>query len=90
MNNTELIEKIAADAQLSKADAKNALDATVKAIKEALVAGDKIALLGFGTFSVGERPAREGINPATKEKIQIAAKKVAKFKAGAELADALN
>lgn len=90
MNKTELIEKIAADAQLSKADAKNALDATVKAIKEALVAGDKIALLGFGTFSVGERPAREGINPATKEKIQIAAKKVAKFKAGAELADALN
>ena len=90
MNKTELIEKIAADAQLSKADAKNALDATVKAIKEALVAGDNIALLGFGTFSVGERPAREGINPATKEKIQIAAKKVAKFKAGAELADALN
>ena len=90
MNKTELIEKIAADAQVSKADAKNALDATVKAIKEALVAGDKIALLGFGTFSVGERPAREGIKPATKEKIQIAAKKVAKFKAGAELADALN
>ena len=49
-----------------------------------------IALVGFGTFSVGERPAREGINPLTKEKIQIAAKKVAKFKAGAELADALN
>ena len=75
---------------MSKADAKKALDATVKAIKDALVAGDKIALVGFGTFSVGERPAREGINPATKEKIQIAAKKVAKFKAGAELADALN
>ena len=57
---------------------------------EALIAGDKIQLVGFGTFSVNERPAREGINPATKEKIQIAAKKVAKFKAGAELADALN
>jgi DNA-binding protein HU-beta len=90
MNKTELIEKIAAGSELSKADAKKALDATVAAIKDALVAGDKISLVGFGTFSVNERPAREGINPATKEKIQIAAKKVAKFKAGAELNDALN
>lgn len=90
MNKTELIEKIAAASGLSKADSKSAFDATVQAIKEALIAGDKIALVGFGTFSVSERPAREGINPATKEKIQIAAKKVAKFKAGAELADALN
>lgn len=90
MNKTELIEKIAAGAGLSKADAKKALDATVAAVKDALVAGDKIALVGFGTFSVAERPAREGINPATKEKITIAAKKVAKFKAGAELTDALN
>lgn len=90
MNKTELIEKIAAGSGLSKADSKKALDATVAAIKDALTAGDKISLVGFGTFSVNERPAREGINPATKEKIQIAAKKVAKFKAGAELADALN
>ena len=90
MNKTELIEKIAAGSGLSKADAKKALDATVAAVKDALVAGDKIALVGFGTFSVAERPAREGINPAPKEKITIAAKKVAKFKAGAELADALN
>lgn len=90
MNKTELIDKIAAGAGISKADAKKALDATTNALKEALVAGDKIQLVGFGTFSVGERPAREGINPATKEKIQIAAKKVAKFKAGAELADAIN
>ena len=90
MNKTELIEKIAAGSGLSKADAKKALDATVAAVKDALVAGDKIALVGFGTFSVAERPAREGIHPATKEKITIAAKKVAKFKAGAELADALN
>lgn len=90
MNKTELIEKIAAGSELSKADAKKALDATVAAIKDALVAGDKISLVGFGTFSVNERPAREGINPATKEKIQIAAKKVAKFKAGAELNDAIN
>lgn len=90
MNKTELIEKIAAGSGLPKTDAKKALDATVAAIKEALIAGDKVALLGFGTFSVNERPAREGINPATKEKIQIAAKKIAKFKAGAELDDALN
>ena len=90
MNKTELIDKIAEGAGISKADSKKALDATVNALKEALIAGDKIQLVGFGTFSVNERPAREGINPATKEKIQIAAKKVAKFKAGAELADALN
>ena len=90
MNKTELIDKIAAGAGISKADSKKTLDATVNALKEALIAGDKIQLVGFGTFSVNERPAREGINPATKEKIQIAAKKVAKFKAGAELADALN
>ncbi len=90
MNKTELVEKIAAGAGLSKVDAKKALDAAVQAVKDALVAGDKVALVGFGTFAVAERPAREGINPATKAKIKIAAKKVAKFKAGAELADALN
>ena len=90
MNKTELIEKIAVGADLSKGDAKKALEATIEAIKNALVEGDKVQLIGFGTFSVNERPAREGINPATKEKIAIAAKKVAKFKAGTELADALN
>ena len=90
MNKTELIDKIAANAGLSKADYKKALDATVEAIKAALVAGDKIQLVGFGTFAVSERPARQGINPATKQKITIAAKQVAKFKAGAELADAVN
>jgi DNA-binding protein HU-beta len=90
MNKTELVEKIAAGAGLSKADAKKALDATVEAIKAALAAGDKVQFVGFGTFAVAERPAREGINPATKQKIKIAAKKVAKFKAGAELADAVN
>ena len=90
MNKTELIEKIAAGSGLSKADSKKALDATVAAVKDALVAGDKVSLVGFGTFSVNERPAREGINPANKQKIQIAAKKVAKFKAGAELNAALN
>ncbi len=89
MNKTELIEKIAAGAGLSKADSKKALNATVEAIKAALVAGDKISLVGFGTFSVSERPERQGINPATKQKITIAAKKVAKFKAGADLNNAL-
>lgn len=90
MNKTELIEKIAVGAELSKADAKKALEATIEAIKNALVEGDKIQLIGFGTFSVSERPAREGINPATKEKITIAAKKVAKFKAGADFEKLLN
>ena len=89
MNKTHLVEKIAAGANITKVDAKKALDAAVAAVKDALIAGDKVALVGFGTFSVNERPAREGINPATKEKITIAAKKVAKFKAGAELASAL-
>ena len=89
MNKTELIEKIAIGAGLTKADAKKALDSTVAAIKDALKGGDKVQLVGFGTFSVATRPAREGINPATKQKIKIAAKKVAKFKAGAELADAI-
>ena len=90
MNKTELVDRIAAGSDLSKAAAKKALDATTEAIKAALVAGDKVQLVGFGTFSVNERPARQGINPATKQKIQIAAKKVAKFKPGAELADAVN
>jgi DNA-binding protein HU-beta len=89
MNKTELIEKIAAGAGLTKADSKKALDATLDAIKGALKEGDKVALVGFGTFEVTKRPAREGINPATKQKIKIAAKKIAKFKAGAELADAV-
>ena len=89
MTKTDLVNAIAATG-LSKADSKKALDAVVGAISGALKEGDKVAILGFGTFSVSERPAREGINPATKEKIQIAAKKVAKFKAGAELADAIN
>jgi DNA-binding protein HU-beta len=89
MNKTELVEKIAAGAGISKVDAKKALEATVDAIKAALADGDKIALVGFGTFSTSERPEREGINPQTKEKISIAAKKVVKFKAGAELTDAL-
>ncbi|MBR2102739.1 MAG: HU family DNA-binding protein [Prevotella sp.] len=89
MNKTELIDKIAGKAQITKVDAKKALEAATEAMKEALIAGDKVALIGFGTFSVNERPAREGINPSTKEKIQIEAKKVVKFKASADLAGAL-
>lgn len=90
MTKTELVEKIAAGAGLSKADSKKALDAAVEAIKETLAEGGKIQLVGFGTFSVSERAAREGVNPSTGAKITIAAKKVAKFKAGAELDAALN
>lgn len=89
MNKTELINAIADNANLSKADAKKALEATLDAIAEALKKGDKIALVGFGTFSVSERPSRTGINPRTKEQITIAAKKIAKFKAGVELENAL-
>jgi DNA-binding protein HU-beta len=90
MNKAELINAIAAEAGLSKADAKKALDATVKAVSDALVAGDKVSLIGFGTFSVSTRSSRQGINPKTKQAITIEAKKVAKFKAGAELTAAVN
>lgn len=85
MNKTELINAIAENAGLSKADSKKALDATLNVIADALKKGDKIALIGFGTFAVSERPSRTGINPRTKEQITIAAKKAVKFKAGAEL-----
>lgn len=90
MNKTELIEKVAKNADLAKVDAKKAVEVALDAFKDALVKGDKIQLIGFGTFSINERPARTGINPATKAKIKIAAKKVAKFKAGSDLNDALN
>ena len=90
MNKTELVSSIAAKAGLSKADSKKALDATIEAIAEALKAGDKISLVGFGTFAVAERPARQGINPANKAPISIPAKKVAKFKAGSDLESAIN
>ena len=85
MNKTELVSAIAEKAGLTKVDAKNALDARLDAISEALAQGDKIALVGFGTFSVAEKGARTGINPATKAKIEIPARKAVKFKAGAEL-----
>lgn len=85
MNKTELINAIAEKSNLSKVDAKKALDATLEAIGGALAADEKVALVGFGTFSVSEKGARTGINPRTKEKIEIAARKAVKFKAGAEL-----
>jgi len=85
MNKTELIAKIAEGAGLSKVDAKKALEATLDAITGAVKAGDKVALIGFGTFSVSERAARKGINVLTKKTINIPAKKVVKFKAGADL-----
>jgi DNA-binding protein HU-beta len=86
MNKGDLIEAVAKQAKLSKAQAGEALEAVLGAVKGALKKGDRVALVGFGTFFVVKRNARTGINPATGEKIKIKAKKVAKFKAGAELA----
>lgn len=86
MNKAELINAIAEKAELTKAQAKSALDATLEAISEAVAKDDKVALIGFGTFAVVEKGERTGINPSTKQKITIPAKKVVKFKAGAELA----
>jgi len=85
MNKTELVNAIAEKANLSKVDAKNALDAALNAVAEALAANEKVALIGFGTFSVSEKGERTGLNPRTKEKIVIPARKAVKFKAGAEL-----
>ncbi|HPG56031.1 MAG: DNA-binding protein HU [Bacteroidetes bacterium ADurb.Bin302] len=87
MNKTELISAIAANSGLSKVDSKKALDGFMKAVSQSLKKGDKVSLVGFGSFAVAKRSARVGVNPATKKKMTIAAKKVVKFKAGAELAD---
>lgn len=85
MNKTDLVNEVAAKANLSKADAKAALDAVLESIAEALVNDDKVQLIGFGTFAMQDKPARTGINPATKEKIEIPARKVVKFKPAANL-----
>ena len=85
MNKTELIDAVAAKAGLSKADAKKAIDAVLGSIAEAVKGGDKVTLVGFGTFSVTERGARTGRNPQTGTTIEIPAKKSVKFKAGAGL-----
>lgn len=89
MNKAELISAIAAESGLSKADSKKALDAFTASVTKALQSGDKVSLVGFGTFVVAERGERTGINPSTKAAITIPAKKVAKFKAGAELSEAI-
>lgn len=85
MNKAELISAMAAESGLSKADSQKALNAFIASVSKAMIAGDKVALVGFGTFSVSERASRMGINPSTKKPIEIPAKKVVKFKAGAEL-----
>jgi DNA-binding protein HU-beta len=90
MNKAELIDAIAGDANLSKADAKRALESLTTNVTKALKGGNKVALIGFGTFSISSRAARAGRNPQTGATIQIKAKKVAKFKAGAALSKAVN
>jgi DNA-binding protein HU-beta len=85
MNKAELIDAIASGSGLTKADAKKALDAFIGATTKALKKGDRVALVGFGSFSVSKREARKGRNPQTGKEITIPAKKVVKFKAGAEL-----
>ncbi|MBR2419049.1 MAG: HU family DNA-binding protein [Clostridia bacterium] len=89
MNKTELINAVAAKAEISKKDAEKALAAVLGSIEDALKAGDKVQLIGFGTFEVKERAARTGHNPKTGESIEIAAAKVPSFKAGAALKDAV-
>jgi DNA-binding protein HU-beta len=90
MNKQELIEAIASHAEITKADAKKALDAFIDTTTVALKKGDRVALVGFGSFGISERSARTGRNPQTGKEIKIAAKKVVKFKAGAELAESVN
>ena len=89
MNKTELINAVAAKAEISKKDAEKALTAVLGSIEDALKAGDKVQLIGFGTFEVKERAARTGHNPKTGEAIEIAAAKVPSFKAGAALKTAI-
>lgn len=86
MNKGELVDAMASEAKITKADASRALQAFMNATTKSLKKGDRVALVGFGTFSVAKRAARNGRNPQTGKPIKIAAKKVAKFKAGAELA----
>ena len=87
MNKGELVDAIAKDAGLTKADAGNALNAFIGAVSGSLKKGDSVQLIGFGTFSISARAARIGRNPQTGKEIKIAAKKVAKFKAGKALAE---
>ncbi len=90
MNKAELIDAMADASGLSKADAKRALDGFCDATTAALKKGDRVALVGFGSFSVSKRSARKGRNPQTGKEIKIAAKNVVKFKAGADLSGKVN
>ena len=90
MNKNDLIAKVAGEANMSKSDAGDAIEATLHSITEALKSGDEVRLVGFGTFSVTHRAASEGRNPRTGEKIQIPPSKNPKFKAGKPLKDAVN
>lgn len=90
MNKTELIEQMASKSGLTKKNAETALNAFVESVSEQLAKGDKVSLVGFGTFEVSERAAREGRNPQTGETMKIAASKAPKFKAGKALKDAVN
>lgn len=90
MNKSELIDAIAASADLPKTAAGRALDAVIESVTNALKSGDQVTLIGFGTFQVKERAARDGRNPKTGEVIKIAAAKVPSFKAGKALKDAVN
>jgi DNA-binding protein HU-beta len=89
MNKAELIDSIAKDANLTKADAKKALDAFVKATTKSLKKGERVALVGFGSFSVARRSQRTGRNPQTGKPITIKAKNVVKFKPGSDLSDSV-
>ncbi|MDR2147569.1 MAG: HU family DNA-binding protein [Tannerella sp.] len=86
MNKTEFIAAVAKNAKITKVDAKKSLDSVIKTIEGAVKKGEKVSILGFGSFSVVKRAARKGINPKTKKPINIPARKVVKFKAGAGLA----
>jgi DNA-binding protein HU-beta len=86
MNKTEFINAVAAQAGLSKVDGKKAVEAMLKTISDEMKKGEKVSILGFGSFSVVEKAARKGVNPKTKQAINIPARKVVKFKAGADLA----
>ena len=90
MNKTELVNAIAAESNLTKVDAKKALDAIITSASKALKKGDRVALVGFGAFSVAKRAARTGRNPQTGKAIKIAAKKVVKFSVGADLKKVVN
>jgi DNA-binding protein HU-beta len=90
MNKADLIDRIASGAGINKTQAAGAIDTAVDSITSALKKGDRVALIGFGTFSISQRKARNGRNPQTGATIKIAARKVAKFSAGAELRKAVN